>query len=159
MYTRLLSRSCLAPALRPQSPLIPTTATRRAFSVTTSRSLRSAGPLYAASPVAGKPASEDVKDMAKNAVEEGQGAFCPKFSRIPPHLSKEVRSFSPGRFLFAESSARTGIARTVTGAIMGEANDVTSQRAPKENFGAGDIKEDVVRSRPKSCFLKSPGSR
>lgn len=29
---------------------------------------------------------------------------------------------------------------------MGEANDVTSQRAPKENFGAGDIKEDVVRS-------------
>jgi hypothetical protein len=34
----------------------------------------------------------------------------------------------------------------VTGAIMGEANDVTSQRAPKENFGAGDIKEDVVRS-------------
>lgn len=28
---------------------------------------------------------------------------------------------------------------------MGEANDVTSQRAPKENFGAGDIKEDVVR--------------
>ncbi|GAA5966997.1 hypothetical protein JCM8115_003488 [Rhodotorula mucilaginosa] len=85
-----------------------TTAARRAFSFTAARPFRSAGPLYAASPVAGKPASEDVKDMAKNAVEEGQG-----------------------------------IARTVTGAIMGEANDVTSQRAPKENFGAGDIKEDV----------------
>ena len=82
MYTRLLSRSGLsglAPALRAQSPL-PTTLTTttsalRAFSVTAPRPFRPAGRLYAASPVAGKPASEDVKDMAKNAVEEGQGVL------------------------------------------------------------------------------------
>lgn len=60
-----------------------------------------------------------------------------------PHLSSVVRpSFRKYHTDFANG---TGIARTVTGAIMGEANDVTSQRAPKENFGAGDIKEDVVR--------------
>ena len=74
-----------------------------------------------------------------------------------PHLSSVVRpSFRKDHTDFANG---TGIARTVTGAIMGEANDVTSQRAPKENFGAGDIKEDVVRSLSPTPFLESSGSR
>lgn len=30
---------------------------------------------------------------------------------------------------------------------MGEANDVTSQKAPKDNYGAGDITADLVRIR------------
>ncbi|BGP38255.1 hypothetical protein JCM10449v2_002184 [Rhodotorula kratochvilovae] len=36
-----------------------------------------------------------------------------------------------------------GVARTVAEAIAGEANDVTSQRAGKENFGIGDVGEDL----------------
>ncbi|BGO97995.1 hypothetical protein RTG_01335 [Rhodotorula toruloides ATCC 204091] len=37
-----------------------------------------------------------------------------------------------------------GVARTVAEAIAGEANDVTSQNAPKEKFGAGDISADIA---------------
>ncbi|BGP23085.1 mitochondrial inner membrane protein 1 [Rhodotorula toruloides] len=37
-----------------------------------------------------------------------------------------------------------GVARTVAEAIAGEANDVTSQNAPKEKFGAGDITADIA---------------
>lgn len=37
------------------------------------------------------------------------------------------------------------VAKTVKSAIMGEANDVTSQKAPKKDYGAGDIAEEVVR--------------
>ncbi|BGP54140.1 hypothetical protein JCM8202_003142 [Rhodotorula sphaerocarpa] len=36
-----------------------------------------------------------------------------------------------------------GIAKTVSQGIMGEANDVTSQKAPKDNYGAGDITADL----------------
>lgn len=96
MYTatRLLSRSsglaslassaAFAPAAATSRRVLPSSSTRRAaFSVTASRPFRPAHQLSAVSPVAGKPASEDVKDMAKNAVEEGQGAPAQEGGVIP----------------------------------------------------------------------------
>lgn len=37
---------------------------------------------------------------------------------------------------------------------MGEANDVTSQKAPKDNYGAGDITADLVRLRALSIATR-----
>ncbi|GAA5860629.1 hypothetical protein JCM8547_005481 [Rhodosporidiobolus lusitaniae] len=37
-----------------------------------------------------------------------------------------------------------GVVNTVAEAVAGNANDVTSQRAPKENFGAGDMSADIA---------------
>ncbi|POY76748.1 hypothetical protein BMF94_0340 [Rhodotorula taiwanensis] len=107
MYTatRLLARSALAPSLRTR---VAGVASPQRLALTQARTFRSSTAHGAVSPVAGKPASEDVKDMAKNALEESQD-----------------------------------VAKTVKSAIMGEANDVTSQKAPKKDYGAGDIAEEV----------------
>ncbi|GAA5992420.1 hypothetical protein JCM10908_000808 [Rhodotorula pacifica] len=125
MYTatRLLARSSLSSApLRATLALSSspsTNAGRRLFSVTAASAFRSTGLWQSVSPVAGQPASKNVKHMAENAVEEGKD-----------------------------------VVKTVSGAIMGEANDVTSQRAPKEKFGAGDLAEEV--NSVKSIFSQIP---
>ncbi|GAA5913681.1 hypothetical protein JCM6882_008717 [Rhodosporidiobolus microsporus] len=106
LSSSVLARS-LRPALRaPRRTLTPSPTTlslTRPFS-----SLRPSSPLFDASKVAQKPASEDVKDMGKNAAEEARG-----------------------------------VARTVADAVSG-ANDVTGQRAGRENFGAGDVTADIA---------------
>lgn len=72
--------------------------------------LRSTPPRFETSKVAQQPASKNVKEMGKNALEEAKG-----------------------------------VAGTVAEAVSG-GNDVVSQAAPKKNFGAGDVTEDLVRS-------------
>lgn len=133
--TRLIART---PLRRAPFPLLAAAAAtpHRLFATSAlARFSRPTLPVLEASPVSQQPGSKNLKDMGKNAAEEAKGPSHPRLA----DLSRRERELTP-------RCARKGVAKTVAEAIAGGANDVTSQNAPKEKFGAGDIAADIVRS-------------